>query len=196
MRRWGLTPGPGLPLGLSAASIGIVAALTGCSGSSPGDTGATLPPAATSSTPDSPTPPDSSAPAAGERAASAAVVRHYYSLLNGATSLSNAHQIASLMTAGCKCRVVATSTIERVRKHEHFFGRNNVDVLRAVPEGSNAAVVLVTYHYTRSGTATRNGRVIAEEPARKDVREEFHLSQIQGRWLIAGITSLDPGVQS
>ena len=140
---------------------------------------------------DSPTPTATSSQT--ELDAVSAVVRQYYSLLNGDTTRANASALSALMTASCPCQEVVSATKQAVARHQHFFGTNRV--VSAVPnlDGPNAADVLVTYDYTRSGIKDANGHVVSSGPGRRGTTQDFRLIKRDGRWLIAKILRVSAG---
>jgi hypothetical protein len=126
-------------------------------------------------------------------AAVTALVRRYYSLLNGSTSLANANALARLMTPDCTCQEVVQSTRSAVAKGQQFFGSNRV--LSVVPslDGPAAADVVVTYDYTRSGVKDRTGHVISSGRGRNGTTQDFRLVKRNNAWLINAILRVSPG---
>jgi hypothetical protein len=165
----------------------LVLLLAACSGSAPQ---ATKLPALTS-TPSGPS--SASADPNTELAAATAVVRRYYALLNGATTVANADALASLMTPSCKCRAVATSTSEVARRGQQYFGTTRVLALRASIDGAGIASVLVTYDYSASGIRDSNGAIVQRFPGRKGATVNFELVKQRERWLIDALMYISEG---
>ena len=176
----------GRRLGLACVAAVVALLVGGCSG------GGSKPVSLPSISPtDAPSPSATSTQTQLE--AVSAVVRQYYSLLNGDTTTANATALAALMTPSCPCREVVTATKQAVARHQHFFGTNSVVSIVPNMDGPAAADVLVTYDYTRSGIKNASGRVVSSGPGRRGTTQDFRLVKQNGAWLIAKILRVSSG---
>src|SRR5206468_12333734 len=105
---------------------------------------------------------------AADLAAVKAVVREYYRLLNGPTTVNSARKLTLLMVHGCTCLRVARSIRDAARKGQRYFGSAEVKNLVANLDGVGAADVLVQYDYSRSGLETASGTTLHVVPAHHD----------------------------
>lgn len=169
------------------AMLAAAGCLAGCS-TGPGKP-TTLPTLTPTTGAATPTP----SPTASDLEAATNVVRRYYALLNAPTTAANADALSRLMTSTCKCQEVVEVTRAAVRKHERFFGRNQVVKLTPSRDGSAAAEVLVTYNYTRSGLLDANGRVVSQSTGRRGTTQVFRLLQSPRGWLITAIERVTAG---
>lgn len=125
--------------------------------------------------------------------AAADVVRRYFSLLNGPTTLDTADALAALMTPGCGCRRVVRSMSDLAARGEHYFGSNRL--IAAIPnrDSSTLVDVVVDYDYSDSGIENRTGRVLNVEHGRRGVKVDVRLTKSAARWLITRIDILSEG---
>lgn len=156
----------------------LALALTGCGGG--GSKPVSLPtlPSATNS----PTP--SATSSQTELDAVSAVVRRYFELINGPTTVANADQLFAIMTPACKCRRVATSVRDAARRHQSYYGRATVTSFVPNLDGPNDADVLVDYDSSISGLRDGNGRTLHRDRAIKGMSADFRMVRRQGNWLI------------
>src|SRR4051794_35353200 len=124
----------GRGVALACALAAVLAA--GCSS---GDKPVALPSiSASSSASATPT----ATPSAAIVASVTAVLRSYYRLLNAPTTVANGQALASLMTPGCTCRRVATSTVDIAKKHQTYFGVTKVVSITPVVDSPTLADAL------------------------------------------------------
>lgn len=162
-----------------------------CSGG--GTRPTTLPPV-TATTPAADT---SSAPPhhsrADDLAAVKAVVRKYYRLLNGSTTVANAKALAALMTRDCKCRRAAESVLSAAKKSQHYFGHATITDLIPNIDSATAADALVDYNSSRSGLRASDGRPISTVPGRQGIKVVIRLVKVGSAWRIFQIEIVDAG---
>ncbi len=193
-RRAGLARQVGISRRVATAclAVGLASAgLAGCSGSS--EKPRTLPPLSTT-----PAASSASSSPADEQTALAeatAVVRQYFHLLNGPTTLETAHALENLMTSGCECRKVASSTAAIARRGQHYFGQSRLVSITPSIDGPGAADALVQYDFTRGGIRAADGSIVSQTPGRVGALVSFVLERQNGGWLIARVAVLKPGTR-
>jgi hypothetical protein len=183
--------GPAMPISTLPATAGVAIVLlagTGCARTT-GDDVRRLPalrPAELTSSALAPAP---TAPS-GALPAATAVVRRYYSLLDGLRRQMRAAPLAGLMTADCPCRAQVRAVRAAIGRGERYTDR--VRVIRLVPHLDRADLVdvFVTLDVRRGGLLDPSGRRSTPMTTARDLHRELLLRRIGGHWLIARVIAV------
>jgi hypothetical protein len=177
---------------LACAAI-LAMTLAACGGSSSAPKSLPTLPTATDPAPASASPTPTATSKKAELAAAKAVVARYYSLLNNLSKAMNADGFASIMTADCTCRAFVRDIRVTAAKHQHYFGVDHVNALKAVDAGPSAVQVLVRYSSAGGGIKTDSGSIVHRGHATHDATLNFQVKELAGRWLIYRIDLLSKG---
>jgi hypothetical protein len=105
----------------------------------------------------------------------------------------NADGFASITTQDCTCRAFVHDIRVTAAKHQHYFGIDHINALKAVDAGPSAVQVLVRYSSAGGGIKTDSGSIVHSGRPTHGASLNFHVRHLKGRWLIYRIDLLSKG---
>jgi hypothetical protein len=137
-----------------------------------------------------PQPTISARPVLSPRQAEAAVVRRYFTIINGLDTDMNAAGLAALMTAECPCRRQVRAVRYEASLHRSYVGRDHLNAIRPNLDGAGLGDVIVDFDSGRGGIVSASGRRITSSAAAEHLNRDFVMRRVNRRWLISRIDRL------